>query len=175
MSETVFTYAAPALKFGSGASAELGHDLAALGARRVLLVTDPGVAATGAPARIAEQVRSRGLEVTTYDGVHVEPTDASMEHAIAFARDAGPFDAVLAVGGGSSIDTAKAVNLLTTNPGELMDYLNAPVGRAQAPTHPLLPLVAVPTTTGTGSESTPICVLDVLSLHLSAVPIKFNM
>ncbi len=166
MRETVFTYAAPALKFGSGASAELGHDLAALGARRVLLVTDPGVAATGAPERIAEQVRSRGLEVTTYDGVHVEPTDASMEHAIAFARDAGPFDAVLAVGGGSSIDTAKAVNLLTTNPGELMDYLNAPVGRAQAPSHPLLPLVAVPTTTGTGSESTTICVLDVLSLQV---------
>lgn len=166
MSETVFTYAAPALKFGSGASAELGHDLAALGARRVLLVTDPGVAATGHPERIAEQVRARGLEVTTYDGVHVEPTDASMEHAIAFARDAGPFDAVLAVGGGSSIDTAKAVNLLTTNPGELMDYLNAPVGRAQAPVNRLLPLVAVPTTTGTGSESTTICVLDVLSLHV---------
>ena len=73
-----------------------------------------------------------------------------MEHAIAFARDAGPFDAILAVGGGSAIDTAKAVNLLTTNPGELMDYLNAPVGRGQAPTQPLLPLVAVPTTTGTG-------------------------
>ena len=136
MSETVFTYAAPALKFGSGASAELGHDLAALGARRILLVTDPGVAATGHPERIAEQVRARGLEVTTYDGVRVEPTDASMEHAIAFARDAGPFDAVLAVGGGSSIDTAKAVNLLTTNPGELMDYLNAPVGRAQPPSQP---------------------------------------
>ena len=166
MSETVFTYAAPALKFGSGASAELGHDLAALGARRVLLVTDPGVAATGHPDRIAEQVRAHGLEVTTYAEVHVEPTDTSMEHAIAFARDAGPFDAVLAVGGGSSIDTAKAVNLLTTNPGELMDYLNAPVGRAQAPVNRLLPLVAVPTTTGTGSESTTICVLDVLSLHV---------
>ena len=166
MSETVFTYAAPALKFGSGASAEIGHDLAALGARRVLLVTDAGVAATGHPARIAEQVAARGLEVTTYAEARVEPTDESLAHAIAFARDAGPFDAIVAVGGGSSIDTAKAVNLLTTNPGELMDYVNAPVGRAQAPTQPLLPLVAVPTTTGTGSESTTICVLDVLSLHV---------
>ena len=166
MSETVFTYAAPALKFGSGASAEIGHDLAALGARRVLLITDPGVAATGHPARIAEQVAARGVEVTTYDGARVEPTDESMSHAIAFARDAGPFDAILAVGGGSAIDTAKAVNLLTTNHGELMDYVNAPVGKAQAPTKPLLPLVAVPTTTGTGSESTTICVLDVLSLHV---------
>lgn len=166
MSETVFTYAAPALKFGTGASAEVGHDLAAYGARRVLLVTDPGVAATGHPARIAEQVAARGVEVTTYDQVHVEPTDDSMNAAIAFARDAGPFDAILAIGGGSSIDTAKAVNLLTTNPGELMDYINAPVGKALAPSQPLLPLVAVPTTTGTGAESTTICVLDVLALHV---------
>jgi hydroxyacid-oxoacid transhydrogenase len=166
MSETVFTYAAPALKFGPGAAAEIGHDLARLGARRALLVTDPGVAATGHPARIAEQVAAAGVAVTTYDGVHVEPTDASLDDAIEFARDAGPFDAILAVGGGSAIDTAKAVNLLTTNPGELMDYINAPVGKAQAPTRPLLPLVAVPTTTGTGSESTTICVLDVLSLHV---------
>ncbi|MDO9456310.1 hydroxyacid-oxoacid transhydrogenase [Nocardioides sp.] len=166
MSETVFTYASPALKFGSGASAEIGHDLAVLGVRRVLLVTDPGVAATGHPARIAEQMQARGLEVTTYDAARVEPTDESLSHAIAFGRDAGPFDAIVAVGGGSSIDTAKAVNLLTTNPGELMDYINAPVGKAQAPVDALLPLVAVPTTTGTGSESTTICVLDVLSLHV---------
>ncbi|WP_193605572.1 hydroxyacid-oxoacid transhydrogenase [Nocardioides dongkuii] len=166
MSETVFTYAAPALKFGRGAADEVGHDLLGYGARRVLLVTDPGVAATGHPARIAEQATARGLQVTTYDRVHVEPTDASMADAIAFARDAGPFDAILAVGGGSAIDTAKAVNLLTTNPGELMDYINAPVGKALAPSQPLLPLVAIPTTTGTGSESTTICVLDVLSLKV---------
>ncbi|GAA4122572.1 hydroxyacid-oxoacid transhydrogenase [Nocardioides fonticola] len=164
--ETVFTYAAPALKFGSGASAEIGHDLRGYGARRVLLVTDPGVAATGHPARIAEQIAGYDIEVVVFDGVHVEPTDASMEHAIGFARDAGPFDAIVAVGGGSAIDTAKAVNLLTTNPGDLMDYLNAPVGRALAPVNRLLPLVAVPTTTGTGSESTTICVLDVLSLKV---------
>ncbi|WP_139977735.1 hydroxyacid-oxoacid transhydrogenase [Nocardioides litoris] len=166
MTETIFTYAAPALKFGSGASSEIGHDLAALGARRVLLVTDPGVAATGHPARIAEEMGARGLEVTSYDEARVEPTDTSMRAAVDFARDAGPFDAVVAVGGGSAIDTAKAVNLLVTNPGDLMDYINAPVGKAQAPTQPLLPLVAVPTTTGTGSESTTVCVLDVLSLHV---------
>src|SRR4029077_17010525 len=165
MSETVFTYAAPALKFGPGASAEIGHDLLRLGARRVLLVTDPGVAATGHPSRIAEQATAYGLSVTTYDGARVEPTDASLSAAIEFARDAGPFDAILAVGGGSAIDTAKAVNLLTTNPGELLDYINAPVGKAQAPANRLLPLVAIPTTTGTGAESTTICVLDVLSLQ----------
>ena len=78
MTETVFTYGAPALKFGPGASAEIGHDLLQAGARRVLLVTDPGVAATGHPDRIADQMAGRGLDVTTYDGVHVEPTDESM-------------------------------------------------------------------------------------------------
>ncbi|QCW51664.1 iron-containing alcohol dehydrogenase [Nocardioides dongxiaopingii] len=166
MTETVFTYAAPALKFGSGSSAEIGHDLTTYGARRVILVTDAGVAATGHPARIADQVRATGIEVTIFDRAHVEPTDESLQEAIDFARDAGPFDAVVAVGGGSSIDTAKAVNLLTTNPGELLDYINAPVGRAQAPTQRLLPLIAVPTTTGTGSESTTICVLDVLALKV---------
>lgn len=167
--ETVFTYAAPGLKFGPGASAEIGFDLLQHlqhTARRVLLITDPGVAATGHPARIADQIRDQGMAVTIYAEAHVEPTDESMEHAVAFARAEGPFDAIVAVGGGSAIDTAKAVNLLTSNPGELTDYLNAPVGRARAPEQPLLPLVAVPTTTGTGSESTTICVLDVLSLKV---------
>ncbi|MGA8847335.1 MAG: hydroxyacid-oxoacid transhydrogenase [Nocardioides sp.] len=169
MSETVFTYSAPSLKFGSGSSAEVGHDLLGLTGstgKRVLLVTDAGVAETGHPARIAEEITAYGLDVTVYDRVRVEPTDASLEDAIDFAREAGPFHAIVAVGGGSAIDTAKAVNLLTTNPGELMDYINAPVGRARPPVHPLLPLVAIPTTTGTGSESTTICVLDVLSLKV---------
>ncbi|KAA1419410.1 iron-containing alcohol dehydrogenase [Nocardioides humilatus] len=166
MSETVFTYAAPALKFGRGASREFGWDLTTWGARRVLLVTDPGVAAVGHAASVAEGLVARGLSVTTYDQSRVEPTDESLTHAVEFARDAGPFDAVVAVGGGSSIDTAKAVALLVTNPGDLMDYINAPVGKARAPQHPLLPLVAVPTTTGTGSESTTICVMDVLSLKV---------
>lgn len=174
MTESVFTYAAPGLKFGRGASDEIGWDVQQLvvdgggrgGASRVLLVTDPGVAATGHPERVADGMRSRGLGVTVFDRARVEPTDASMEEAIAFARDAGPFDAVVAVGGGSSIDTAKAVDLLLTNDGELMDYVNAPVGGGRAPAQPLLPLVAVPTTTGTGAESTTICVLDVLSLKV---------
>jgi hydroxyacid-oxoacid transhydrogenase len=165
-SETVFTYGAPGLKFGSGSSSEIGFDLASYDARRVLVITDSGVAATGHPSRIASEIATCGISVVVFDGVHVEPTDESLVTAVEFARSEGPFDAFVAVGGGSSIDTAKAVNLLTTNPGELGDYLNAPVGKGLAPVHPLRPLVAVPTTTGTGSESTTICVLDVLSLKV---------
>ncbi|QSR24742.1 alcohol dehydrogenase [Nocardioides aromaticivorans] len=164
--ETVFTYAAPALKFGRGASREIGYDVSGWGARRVLLVTDPGVAAAGHADDVAGGLRGRGIEVVVFDRSRVEPTDVSLEEAVAFARSEGPFDAVVAVGGGSSIDTAKAVALLVTNPGELMDYVNAPVGKARAPQNPVLPLVAVPTTTGTGSESTTICVMDVLSLKV---------
>jgi hydroxyacid-oxoacid transhydrogenase len=164
--EAIFTYGAPQLKFGPGASDEVGYDLTQYGARRVLVVTDPGVAATGHPQRLAEQMAAFGIEAHVYDGAHVEPTDRSLAEAVAFARDAGPWDAFVAVGGGSSIDTAKAINLLTTNPGELMDYINAPVGRGAAPVNQLKPLVAVPTTTGTGAESTTVCVLDVLALQV---------
>lgn len=164
--ETVFTYGAPQLKFGSGSSAEIGYDLSAYDVSRVLVVTDPGVAATGHPQRIADQLADAGLKTEVFDRAHVEPTDASLQEAIDFARETGPWDAFVAVGGGSAIDTAKAVNLLTSNDGELMDYINAPVGKARAPEKALKPLVAVPTTTGTGSESTTVCVLDVLSQHV---------
>jgi hydroxyacid-oxoacid transhydrogenase len=166
--ETVFTYGAPQIKFGSGASDEIGYDLLTYGARRVLVITDPGVAATGHPQRVLEQIEGSGIDARLFDRAHVEPTDASLEEAVAFARDSGPWDAFVAIGGGSAIDTAKAVNLLCSNPGELLDYVNVPVGKGRAPEHQLLPLVAVPTTTGTGSESTTVCVLDVLEQHVKS-------
>jgi hydroxyacid-oxoacid transhydrogenase len=164
--ETVFTFGAPNLKFGAGAADEVGFDVSRYGARRVLVITDAGVAATGGPARVAQTLQRYGIQPHLFTEVHVEPTDASLRYAVDAARADGPWDAFVAVGGGSSIDTAKAVNLLTTNPGDLMDYVNPPVGGGRAPEQPLRPLVAVPTTTGTGSESTTICVLDVLALKV---------
>jgi alcohol dehydrogenase class IV len=164
--EAIFTYGAPLLKFGAGASEEFGWDLVQEGVHRVLVVTDPALAGYGVPGRVADALRGYDLEVETYDQVHVEPTDESLAHAVEWARSNGSFDAFVAVGGGSSIDTAKAVNLLCTNPGELMDYVNAPVGGGRSPVNRLMPLVAVPTTTGTGAESTTICVLDVLAQHV---------
>ena len=166
--ESVFTYGAPSLKFGDGAADEIGYDLAQLGARRALVITDAGVAATGLPQRVAEQMARFDVVAEVYADVRVEPTDVSMQAAIDWARANGPWDAFVAVGGGSSIDTAKAVNLLLTNPGELLDYVNAPVGGGQAPVHQLHPLVAVPTTTGTGAESTTVCVLDVLAQRVKS-------
>ncbi len=88
------------------------------------------------------------IEAEVFDGVHVEPTDDSMNKAVEYARAQGDWDGFVAVGGGSAIDTAKAINLLTTHPGELMDYINKPIGNAQTPPGQLKPLVAVPTTAG---------------------------
>jgi hydroxyacid-oxoacid transhydrogenase len=166
--ESIFTYGAPTLKFGDGAADEIGYDLAQLGARRALVVTDVGVAATGLAERVAAQMGQFGVEAAVFDGVRIEPTDQSMQAAIDWARAHGPWDAFVAVGGGSSIDTAKAVNLMLTNPGELLDYVNAPVGGGVAPPNALHPLVAVPTTTGTGAESTTVCVLDVLAQRVKS-------
>jgi alcohol dehydrogenase class IV len=163
VTETVFTYGSPALKFGDGAADEIGYDLAALGVTRALVVTDPRIAATGLPDRIADGIRAAGLAAEIFADVHVEPTDASLAAAAEVARAWGSVDGIVAVGGGSTIDTAKAVNLLLTNPGELREYINPPVGDGRRPDAPLHPLVAVPTTTGTGSESTTVCVLDVLA------------
>src|ERR1700722_1814974 len=130
--ETVFTWGAPPLKFGVGALDEIGFDCAQLGLERVLIVTDEGVAATGMPSRAAEAMQQAGLKPTVFPGVRVEPTDQSFRGAAEFAADTD-WDGFVAIGGGSSIDTAKAINLLTTNPGALKDYVNHPVGGVRAP------------------------------------------
>ncbi|MFI5958526.1 hydroxyacid-oxoacid transhydrogenase [Cryptosporangium sp. NPDC051539] len=169
--ESVFTWGAPPLKFGPGAADEVGYDVARLGVRRVLVLTDPRIAATGLPARIGEALKAAGVDYAVYDRAHSEPTDESLRAAAAVAAElAGEteFDAFVAVGGGSVIDTGKAVNLLSTSGGDLMDYVNKPVGEGLAPRKPPKPLIAVPTTAGTGSESTPVCVLDILGLKVKS-------
>jgi hydroxyacid-oxoacid transhydrogenase len=164
--ETIFTWGAPPLKFGAGAVDEIGFEMAQYGARRVLILTDPRINELGIPARIADSLTRYGITSEIFDGCHVEPTDDSMDKAAGYAREQGPWDGFVAVGGGSSIDTAKAVNLLTSEEGALMDYINKPIGEGRAPRHQLKPLIAVPTTAGTGSESTAMCVLDVLSMRV---------
>ncbi|ANY09446.1 hydroxyacid-oxoacid transhydrogenase [Pseudonocardia sp. HH130630-07] len=165
--ESVFTWAAPPLKFGDGAIDEIGLELAARDLTSCLILTDPGVRGTGIPDRVLDHVRAAGLKSEIFDGVGVEPTDESIAEAVAHAREL-EWDCYVAIGGGSAIDTAKAVNLLTTHPGELLDFVTPPIGAGTAPWLPLKPLVAVPTTAGTGSESTTICVVDLLSQHLKA-------
>ncbi len=164
--ETIFTWGAPPLKFGAGALDEVGFEMSQYNVKRVLILTDSTIHATGIPERIADLLKQHSIDSEIFDGVHVEPTDDSMDKAAGYAREQGPWDGFIAVGGGSAIDTAKAVNLMTTDGGELMDYINKPIGRATAPKGQLKPFIAIPTTAGTGSESTAMCVLDVLSMKV---------
>jgi alcohol dehydrogenase class IV len=125
-----------------------------------MLVTDPGVAKLGHPDRIREVIEREGIEVVVYDRARVEPTVESFQDACDFALEA-KVDGFVSVGGGSSIDTAKVSNLITTHPAPVMDYVNPPVGGGKKPPSPLQPHLAIPTTSGTGSEATTVAVLDI--------------
>lgn len=164
--ETIFTWGAPPLKFGAGATDEIGFEASGFGMTRVLIVTDRGVASIGVPQRISDGLKRYNIESAIFADVHIEPTDQSISSAVDYARQEGPWDGFIVVGGGSAIDTAKAINLLTSYPGELMEYINKPIGKAKVPPGPLKPLIAVPTTAGTGSESTAMCVMDILSMKV---------
>src|SRR4051812_12384102 len=158
--ETVFTLEATPIKFGPGAAADAGWELKRLGVKRALLVTDPGVAAIGHPERVRASIEAEGIEVVVYDRARVEPTLDSFQEAADFARDA-QVDGFVSVGGGSSIDTAKVADLITTHPAPVMDYVNPPVGEGRKPPSPLRPHLAIPTTSGTGAEATTVAVLDI--------------
>jgi hydroxyacid-oxoacid transhydrogenase len=165
--ESVFVLEMSPIKFGLGATDEIGFDARRLGLRTALIVTDPGLAALGVPERVRARLEEQGVKAEVYDGVEVEPTDRSMAEAAEHAR-ARAFDGLVAVGGGSAIDTAKAVNLLTCHPAPLLDYVNRPVGRGVPVPGPLRPLIAVPTTAGTGSETTAVAVTHVVGQHIKA-------
>ena len=162
--ETAFTIDTSSIKYGPGVTREVGYEMRRLGARRVMVLTDPGMAESD-PVEVAlASLRAEGVDTALYDGVRVEPTDVSFEDAIDFAYDGG-FDGYVAVGGGSTIDTAKAANLYATYPAELLAYVNAPIGEARPVPGPLKPLIAVPTTSGTGSETTGVAIFDLLEMR----------
>ena len=165
--ETVFVMEMSPIKFGLGAMDEIGFDAARLGLAKALIFTDRNLAAAGLPDRVRGLLEEQGIKAEVYDGVEVEPTDRSMEEAAEYARTK-EFDGLIAVGGGSTIDTCKAANLLTCHPAPLLDYLNKPVGKGVPVPGPLKPLIAVPTTAGTGSETTAVAVTHVLDQNIKA-------
>jgi hydroxyacid-oxoacid transhydrogenase len=112
--ETVFTMEATPIKYGRGAAEEVGWEVKRLGMSRVMLVSDPGVIRAGITARITELIEAEGVEVEVWDRSRVEPTDGSFGAAADFALE-GDFDGFVAVGGGSSIDTAKVSDLIATH------------------------------------------------------------
>jgi hydroxyacid-oxoacid transhydrogenase len=163
--EIAFEMAASSIRFGPGVTREVGMDLADLGARRVLVITDPVLAPLAPVQKVLESLESAGVDFVLYDRVRVEPTDESFLDAIAFGKQA-PYDAYVAVGGGSTIDTAKAVNLyITYPPSDFLDYVNPPIGKGIPVPGPLKPLFAIPTTAGTGSETTGVSIFDLMRMH----------
>jgi hydroxyacid-oxoacid transhydrogenase len=158
--EQVFTLEATPLKYGRGAAGDAGWELERLGVKRAMLVSDPGVVAAGITDRVREAIESAGIETDVWSAARVEPTADSFAEAAAFAVDGG-FDGFVGIGGGSSIDTAKVSDLIATHGGEIMEYVNPPVGEGRKPPSPLQPLLAIPTTCGSGAEATTVAILDI--------------
>jgi hydroxyacid-oxoacid transhydrogenase len=163
--EIAFEMAVSSVRFGPGVTREVGMDLADLGAKNVLVLTDPVLRSMSPVATVMESLATNRIAATLYDRVRVEPTDESFLDAITFARQ-GDYDAIVAVGGGSTIDTAKAVNLYVTYPPDnFLDYVNPPIGKGLPVPGPLKPLIAIPTTAGTGSETTGVSIFDLIKMH----------
>jgi len=162
--DTAFEMATASIRFGPGVTREVGMDLADMGARRAMVVTDPNMAKLAPVATVLDSLAAEGVEYHLFDRVHVEPTDRSLQQAILFAQEGG-FDAFVAVGGGSAIDTAKAASLYSSYPADFLEYVNAPIGRGQPVPGPLKPLIAVPTTAGTGSETTGVVIFDLAEMR----------
>ena len=158
--ESVFTLEATPLKYGRGAADDAGWELERLGVKRAMLVSDPGVVAAGITDRVRAVVEASGIETEVWSSARVEPTADSFGEAAAFAVDGG-FDGFVGIGGGSSIDTAKVSDLISTHGGEIMEYVNPPVGEGRKPPSPLKPLLAIPTTCGSGAEATTVAILDI--------------
>jgi hydroxyacid-oxoacid transhydrogenase len=162
--ETIFSMDTSGIKYGPGVTREVGWDMEEQGARRVMVVTDRDMVESEAVSVTLESLQKYNIDTVLFDQSRVEPTDISFKEAIKFAED-GKFDGFVAVGGGSSMDTAKAANLYSTHPADFMTYVNPPIGKGTPVPGPLKPLVAVPTTAGTGSETTGVAIFDLVEMN----------
>jgi hydroxyacid-oxoacid transhydrogenase len=157
--DTAFQMAASNIRFGRGITREIGMDLVNLGATKTMVVIDPALVDSPIGETVIASLKDNSVGHEIFDSVSIEPTDASFKEAVEAATSGG-FDSFVAVGGGSTIDTAKAANLYATHPADFFDYVNAPIGKGIPVPATLMPLIAVPTTAGTGSETTGVAIFD---------------
>jgi len=159
-----FEMATSAVRFGFGVTREVGAELADQGKRHALVFTDANLRSLPPVSAVLESLGEHKIRYSIFDRVRVEPTDESFCEAITAAQ-AEDFDCMVAVGGGSTIDTAKAANLYSTYPADFLDYVNPPLGKGKPVPGPLKTLIAVPTTAGTGSETTGVAIFDLTRIH----------
>ena len=160
-----FEMATSNLRFGPGATREVGMDLEELGVKRVMVLTDRHLKNLPPVETVLESLEKEEIAYTLFTDVRIEPTDTSVKRAIEIARST-PFDAFIAIGGGSTIDTAKVANLYSTYPPkDFLDYVNQPIGKGLPVPGQLKPLFAIPTTAGTGSETTGVAIFDLEEMH----------
>jgi hydroxyacid-oxoacid transhydrogenase len=152
------------IKYGPGVTREVGYDMKQWGAKRVMVITDPNLANSEPVSITCQALRAESIDAVLFDRARVEPTDVSFKEAIRFATD-GRFDGYVAVGGGSSMDTAKVANLYATYPADFLAYVNPPIGQGRPVPGRLKPLIAIPTTAGTGSETTGTAIFDFLEMN----------
>ena len=157
--DTAFQMSASNIRYGQGTTAEVGMDLKEMGVRHTLVVIDPKLRSLPPGDVVVDSLRNNDIAFEVFDDVEVEPTDSSFQRAARFATE-GKFDSFVAMGGGSTIDTAKAANLYATYPADFFHYVNAPIGQGEPIPGPLKPLIAIPTTAGTGSETTGVAIFD---------------
>ena len=162
--EGAFTVDASRVTFGMSCLSELGSRARALGMKRIALFTDIDVRKCAFFESAETSLENAGIDVVIFEACQIEPDDESFANAIRFAAENKP-DGYVSLGGGSVIDTCKAANLYATHPADFLDYVNAPIGKGRAVPGPLLPHIACPTTSGTGSEVTGIAIFDLLSIH----------
>ena len=162
--ETVIRVSSSNINYGFGATKELGADMKDLRANKVMVVTDRNLAEKEVVKIVIKSLEDEGIETVLYRDVHIEPTDISMMEAVDFATS-GKFDGFVAVGGGSSMDTAKTANLYSTYPADFLTYVNAPIGKGTPVPGPVKPLICIPTTAGTGSETTGVAIFDIVQMH----------
>lgn len=162
--ETILTMSSANIKYGFGATREVGFDMKELGAKRVMVVTDQRLAHEEPVVVTLEALKTEKIDAVLYSNVRIEPTDHSLKEAVQFAVD-GKFDGFIGVGGGSNMDTAKAANLYSTYPADFLTYVNAPIGKGEPVPGPVKPMIGIPTTAGTGSETTGVVIFDFEEMH----------